>query len=307
MQQVIASLSGQFHFLDLPDPDEWIMPGVQWGRCEHPLTPAFWVSQAWMSEDVERGGFRLGRSLAEEVVACLLGGHGAPAEIGLAAFRRVCKELRRNDSDTLPAHVLEKILLEPLTLNGRLVRYRFARQRAKYLAGALEGLRYIDEAMFDDVALREALCRLPGIGPKTASWIVRNRRASDQVAILDVHIVRACGLMGLFPEKANPAQHYRDLEQRFLAFCSRTNTRASVLDAVIWGTMRNISGRLMRLLVDGTISTVENHSPHKAGDGKCLAAVVHGAIGPTKEDREGERLQVEAVQEGLGHLVPIPA
>ena len=41
------------------------------------------------------------------------------------------------------------------------------------------------------VALRDWLLAIPGIGPKTASWIVRNRTGSSAVAIIDVHILRA--------------------------------------------------------------------------------------------------------------------
>src|SRR3546814_6148465 len=96
-----------------------------------------------------------------------------------------------------------------------------------------------------------ALPILPGIGPKTASWIVRNRRASDHVAILDVHIVRACSAIGVFPEGAQPARRYADLEQRFLAFCEATQSRASAMDAVMWSTMRSLSRGLLQQLEIG--------------------------------------------------------
>ena len=34
-------------------------------------------------------GYRLGRTLAEEFAACLLGGHGIPAPVGIAAYERL--------------------------------------------------------------------------------------------------------------------------------------------------------------------------------------------------------------------------
>jgi endonuclease III len=40
---------------------------------------------------------------------------------------------------------------------------------------------------------------LPGIGPKTASWIARNWLDADDVAILDIHIMRVGQVIGLFP------------------------------------------------------------------------------------------------------------
>ncbi|MBB4041653.1 thermostable 8-oxoguanine DNA glycosylase [Microvirga flocculans] len=250
MQQVIAKIAGTYAALDLPDPDAWLMPGIRWGSFEHALTPAFWVSQAWMSDEAQAPSFRLGKTLVEEVVVCLLGGHGMPAEVGLAASDRICKALADTADNLLSDEECERLLLEPFLVGGRPVRYRFARQRARYLAGTLRGLKAIDEAGLSDVAFRDALCTLPGIGPKTASWIVRNRRASDAVAILDVHIIRACQIMGVFPESACPARHYLGLEKRFLDFCLAAGARASVVDAVMWGTMRRVSKRLLNQLID---------------------------------------------------------
>ena len=186
MQQIIGGSRGSYRFLELPDPDASFLPGVLWGSFEHALTPAFWVSQAWQQDEGGEIDFTLTQSLREEVVTCLLGGHGAPAEVGLAASARVLEALAQESTGHLSQECLEAMLLEPLTVRGRQVRYRFARQRAKFLAGSLTGLDEIDESDLDDVAFRDALCGLPGIGPKTASWIVRNRRASDEVAILDV-------------------------------------------------------------------------------------------------------------------------
>lgn len=306
MQQVVASFEDGYRTLTLPDPEELVLPGVKWGRHEHPLTPAFWVSQSWMFEDISRGEFRLGASLAEEVAVCLLGGHGAPAEVGLAAFARVRDELQRRQTDVLPVDVLEELLIQPLTVRGRPVRYRFARQRAKYLAGALDGLRSIDEEVLDDIGFRDAMCRLPGIGPKTASWIVRNRRASDRVAILDVHIVRACWLMGVFPLNADPARHYRRLELRFLEFCERTSSRASALDAVMWGTMRKLSGKFMRLLVDRAAVMDEYPPSMQVGDGKCPEAAAQEEIGHPAARRVAERRRGVMAEQGE-LLLPIPA
>jgi endonuclease III len=46
--------------------------------------------------------------------------------------------------------------------------------------------------------MRQLLLSIEGIGPKTASWIVRNVMGSDDVAIIDIHILRACTGMGVF-------------------------------------------------------------------------------------------------------------
>ena len=269
MQQVITGVDGRYRFLDLPGPEAEIMPGIQWGAFEHILSPAFWVSQSWMQDDGGEIDFTLTQSLREEVVTCLLGGHGAPAEVGLAASARVLEALSSQSSGHLSQDRLEALLLEPLNLKGRSVRYRFARQRAKYLAGALVGLDDIDEAGLSDIEFRNALCGLPGIGPKTASWIVRNRRASDAVAILDVHIIRACEHMTVFPRGADPARHYLDLESRFLDFCSAGSVRASVVDAVMWQTMRSICRKLLASLIDTPSCSGEAFPLLRWGEQQC--------------------------------------
>ncbi len=250
MQQVIADVCGRFEVLELPRAEAEVWPGLEWGRFDQPLTPAFWASQAWAAQPERDENYQLGKSLAEEVIYCILGGHGAPAEVGLAASRRVCAALPNATLPVLSVSVLDELLREPLIVNGKKVRYRFAAQRARYLAGAMELLGDIVEVDLSDLALREALCGLPGVGPKTASWIVRNRRGSDSVAILDIHIVRACAAMGVFPDNANPARGYAKLEERFLTFCHATESRASAMDAVMWSTMRNISHSFLQQLID---------------------------------------------------------
>lgn len=280
LQRVIGGSDGNYRFLELPDADAWVMPGVRWGAFEHALTPAFWVCQAWL-EGTPEEGFQLCNTLTEEVVTCLLGGHGAPAEVGLAASQRVIEALNDRPDGPHDLAWAESLLKEPLSVNGRQVRYRFASQRARYLAGTLAGLAEIDEGELADLELRDALCGLPGIGPKTASWIVRNRRASDEVAILDVHIVRACVHMGVFPENADPARHYFDLEHRFLEFCTGADAKASLIDAVMWATMRRLDRSLMKLLIDpGTV--IDERLPlFEWGENQCPVVVERAATPET--------------------------
>ncbi len=277
MQRVIGGSEGIYRFLELPDPDAWLMPGVRWGSFEHALTPAFWVTQAWQ-EGEPANGFALCANLVEEVVTCLLNGHGAPAEVGLAASARVIQAMRESGQARMSLERAEALLTEPLSVNGRRVRYRFANQRAKYLVGCLDGLTQLSEADLADLELRNALCALPGIGPKTASWIVRNRRGSDEVAILDLHIVRACIHMKVFPEDADPARRYFDLEARFLQFCERAQARASVVDAVMWATMRKMSRSMLKLLVDPPAALGEPLPLLAWGAERCLEAVEPAGI-----------------------------
>ena len=64
---------------------------------------------------------------------------------------------------------------------------------------------------------------LPGIGPKTASWIVRNWMNSDAVAILDIHIVRAGMLMNLYCQGGRVERHYLEIEAKIRRAGDRVN------------------------------------------------------------------------------------
>jgi thermostable 8-oxoguanine DNA glycosylase len=222
----------------LPAAQAEVLPGVSWGAFDEILTPAFWAGQAWLHADSGRfAPYKLGRSLREEVAACILGGYGIPAEVGLAAFERLREQglLEGSPSDVC----LEDALAQPLLVNGRKLRYRFRRQKARHLSGALRHLREV-AAGREGRALRNALMTLSGIGPKTASWITRNWCDADDVAILDVHVCRACERAGVFPAGSKPSRHYLALEERYLRFSRAIGVRASTLDNLIWQTMRRL-------------------------------------------------------------------
>jgi N-glycosylase/DNA lyase len=224
--------------IELPSPTAEVMPGISWGCASEWFTPAFWKYQSKASQAyTQPESFRLGRSLMEEVAVCLLGGHGLPAELGLAAFYRLRdRKLLRPDVDQAE---LEQALSEPLRFGERTRRYRFPRQKAKFLWHALQAVEALSTSMAPRL-LRDHLTSVPGIGPKTASWIIRNHFGSNDVAILDVHILRAGATMGLFTSCAYPTKHYFKLEERFLEFCDAIAEPASQVDALMWDFMRRI-------------------------------------------------------------------
>lgn len=242
MQQVAYGFCGdEIRNRYLPEPGSELLPGVLWGSFEHLFTPAFWVVHAWQCSLSGQLPHRhtLGSSLQEEVAACLLGGYGIPAEIGLAAYDRLRARglLAGRATESALLHALS----EPLCVGGRSVRYRFARQKAVYLAAALQALDQEKPATeLTDVQMRNWLTRLPGIGLKTASWITRNIRGSDEVAIIDVHVFRAGRLAGLFPASATIERDYETLERLFVAFAAAISVRASQLDALVWDFMKRV-------------------------------------------------------------------
>lgn len=205
---------------------------VRWGQPWQVGTAAYWVGlTARLDRRCRRNALRIGETLAEEIVACLLGGHGIPHETGLAAFRRL-----RDDGlldGAPPTSIIEEALRSPLRVDGRTVRYRYPRQKARFVAAALEALRR-ERPPSSPPDLREWLLRLPGVGLKTSAWIVRNHFGSEEVAIIDVHIRRSGVQAGVFEPYWSPASDYGQMEELFLCWAKAGDVGAAELDSVIW-------------------------------------------------------------------------
>jgi N-glycosylase/DNA lyase len=255
--QIVTHLSdGRILQLSLPPPDVPIANGIHWGRHDELCSPAYWAAQAWMWELEEPEHFRLGRTLQEELLACILGGYGIPAEVGMAAYDRLRPWATHQTSRLCDETLVRDALTAPLSVKGRVVRYRFANQKARYISAAFRQLDSAIDAL-PDRGLRDQLMRLSGVGPKTASWVVRNLRSSDEVAILDVHLLRAGRMLGIFGTGLNVEKHYSKLEDTFLQFASAIGSRSSILDSVIWMTMRRLPQSLLR----GMITETGDESP----------------------------------------------
>lgn len=248
IQTVFARSATGYVSRVLPPPRQ-ALPGLDlpWGLAEEIGSPAYWAAQAWMSEVEAPRHYKLGNSLEEELIACLIGGYGIPAEVGLAAYSRL-RAVNTDDPGALrDERLVFALLVEPLSVNGRQVRYRFARQKANYLARSMCALQGVDRQA-SDKNLRARLTTLPGVGPKTASWIVRNWRDSDEVAILDIHILRAGRSLDIFPTHWTVERNYYELEEAFLRFASAIGVKSSILDSVMWMNMRQLPMDILKKL-----------------------------------------------------------
>jgi N-glycosylase/DNA lyase len=234
MQSGVIFIKDEMVTIELPAAHELVMPNVPWGSIEIIGTPAHWAYLVNCRKHEQRPiKSKLGNSLIEETAACLLGGHGIPAQVGLVAYETLKAKGAFNGE-----HINEDVLLDwlsqPLLINDKLVKYRFARQKSRYLANAIDFIRKHDMPLHSGKALRDLLLEIPGIGLKTASWIARNWLNSNDVAILDIHILRA-GIIGKFMDsKLRVEKNYLELEKQFLNFTNAINIPASELDAEIW-------------------------------------------------------------------------
>lgn len=250
MSQRVAYLVGQQVLQkQLPDANVAVVPGVYWGNASELFTPAYWLAQTWMVGNASgtHNPYLSHGGLVDEIAFCLLGGYGITAELAIAAFR-ACQDAglinRRSTSqnDWLAA------LSRPVTVGQRQVRYRFPRKKSQQLALAMSMVDDIATSTEDALALRRRLLAIPGIGYKTASWIVRNVLDSDEVAILDIHLLRAGTICGLFNISDRLPRDYLELEQRFLQFSNAIGVRPALLDCIIWEGMRTAGQLPLRLL-----------------------------------------------------------
>lgn len=245
-QHCIVKNGRQYKSLRLPAATEEIMPDLQWGRIDQLFTPAYWKSQTWLQEETI-ASHRFGKTLHEEVVACLLGGYGIPSEIAFAAFIRLRDDGLIEDSKVTEV-TIRNALTTPFTIKGRECRYRFARQKSRYIATALWRLSNEIPTQTDHKSFRTWLMAMDGVGPKIASWITRNWLDSDAVAIIDIHLHRAGLLTGFFPQYLSVARDYFALEQLYLEFAGSIGVRASTLDALMWRQMKILAGIPLREL-----------------------------------------------------------
>jgi N-glycosylase/DNA lyase len=228
--------------MELPPASADVIPGLCWGLAESPFTPAFWAVQVWLERNLSFNyGFRWGPTLKDEIVGCLLGGHGITWEMNRAAFLRL-KEAGLLSGSKVRSSEIIRLLLEPFETERRRWRYRFPRQRGVFVSEAVKRIEMERPPIELPLVFREWLLGFRGIGMKTASWITRNFLEYRRVAVLDVHVFRAGVLMGLFSGRQNLAREYQLLESRYLSFADAINADPRLLDAVIWKTMRNAKG-----------------------------------------------------------------
>lgn len=223
-------------------PDDRI--AFAWGYPDQPGTCAYWVDQARRQPSTL--DLSCGNSLREEVLFCLLGGFGITYALNSAAW----EALRRVGLTvgTPPADEIERVLRAPLTLpDGTVRRYRFPAQRADRLSATMRMLEH-SVAPSDPAALRNWLTGLPGVGRKTASWIVRNRCGDDRIAVIDVHIQRAGIAAGFFRSSWRLPQDYESYELAFCAIAGFAGVRTAILDLTIWEQLNQI-GRAYRHLL----------------------------------------------------------
>jgi N-glycosylase/DNA lyase len=197
------------------------------------------------------------RTLWHELVACLLGSR-VRFEHALSATARLQK-LGLLDPATYGGNLssLESRLVDALStpIGGPAVsgflcqRYPYPRLRANHVKRTAENLYARGGSLCDllhtcatpSLARKRLTAVAVGIGPKQASLFLRNIGYSDELAVLDVHVLRYMGLIGLIPKPIITVQgihRYEKLERVLLGYASTLQANPAFLDIAIWVVMR---------------------------------------------------------------------
>lgn len=222
-----------------------LLSDINWKEAGKRFTKSFWEVQYHL-DDTTSCDYKLGTNLKEEVVACLLGGYGFKAEIGLLAFHRI-KNLRLIRTG-VSLDEIEDAISAPYRWSGKEVHYRFSHQKSKYIYWFLQRKDLDEFETLCGSKLRDKLLTIKGIGPKTASWIARNYGNCEDVAIIDIHIYRAGRLAGFVNPKWNVQKDYYKIEESFLDFCHSINALPSKMDSIMWNQMKESNKRAIELL-----------------------------------------------------------
>ena len=193
-----------------------------------------------------------GLNVEGELLFCLMGGFGITFEHGRSAAE-VIWQLRPfsedwDDQDLFDAisDALMQPQFEPTKADGTLRCYRFPHRKASIIVNAREWLRGNSPLHQRLLALgscrerREYLTDCPGIGFKTASWLLRNLGMGAELATIDIHVQRALTDAGRVPDSIQLPRDYELVEEAFLEWCNDLGASAAAFDLFIWHWQRGM-------------------------------------------------------------------
>jgi N-glycosylase/DNA lyase len=223
------------------------------GRPQSTLEAAWRVCAELFCEATGHEQVTSAECFEHELVFCLLSGFGITYEHALSASEHVVALApfdRRWSQEVLKSRLyaeLNQAQFEPRRRDGSLRRYRFPQCKAELVVAAREWLSGKDDVVGELAATtcererRRLLCCCPGIGPKTASWLLRNLGLAKELAILDVHVLKALRVAGRISALKLP-RDYELAEQAFLDWCRDLDAPAAAFDLFVWEWQRGSLG-----------------------------------------------------------------
>ncbi len=195
-------------------------------------------------------------SLWYELVACILGSkvpfeHAQTAASCLRDRGLLDVEDCFRNSLQFESRITEALMhqVSPPDAPERTWKYRYPRLRANHIRRTAESIygecgsiKAILESSKDPGSVRIRIVEASvGIGPKQSSLFLRNIGYSDNIAILDTHVLRYMFLLGILQVRTQVVStiaHYQDIEEHLRAYTNKLGANLAYLDTAIWITMR---------------------------------------------------------------------
>lgn len=200
------------------------------------------------------------QGLWRELSTCLLSSQ-VPYDLAVAASDTIAETGFWDRPVTSPVEdirVLSNILSLPFAFQGRSRRYRFPHSRARQLVAtklavteAAGGLELFMQSFGNALVARQwFIANAPGLGPKQASMFLRNIRVSDDLAILDRHVIRYMRAVGLWSgrsETISGFKAYQAHERVLRRHAEDLGHPIGIVDWAIWIVMRVADNRQLEL------------------------------------------------------------
>ena len=195
--------------------------------------------------------------LIKELLVCILGS-GVRHDISVSYATEIIQSNLLTKKNILNNEIqlaIREFLQSPVkscTGNSVYKRYRYPNRGAKFISQTIfniyhkyRSLKKLVSSGSDAFTLRRELIGLcPGIGPKQASHFLKNIGYTDEVAIIDRHIIRYMKLAGENNEisfKISTIDKYEEIENRFISLSNKFHYSVSVVDQAMWFVMRALS------------------------------------------------------------------
>ena len=188
--------------------------------------------------------------IENELLFCLMGGFSVTYEHGRSAAEVICRlrpfseEWEDEDLFNAISTALMQPQFGPAKADGTPRRFRFPLQKASTIVKARNWLHSngpIQERLVEsgsDKERRRFLSDCPGIGLKTASWLLRNLGMGAELATIDVHVLRALAEAARIPKNVQMPRDYELVEEAFLEWCNELNASPAAFDLFLWHWQR---------------------------------------------------------------------
>lgn len=214
----------------------------------HKIVPIFENNRDWIEMPDQ--------DLWYELCLCILSSN-VPYELARSALFHLIKNNylqldwinETEDSQQIIARELSKPIFLPKKVDGSCRKYRFPNVRSKNISSAAR-IIYSEEGWIrktlscsksEEETRRKITENIPGIGLKESSHYLRNIKFSNQLAIIDSHVVSFLKEINIIEKdhvKTITPKIYAQLEKYLLNICESYGLNMSIFDMAIWKYMR---------------------------------------------------------------------